>query len=60
MLLKLTLKKVKAVEDGDKLCTVEAMKMENIIRSETSGVIKKIFCKESDSLAADQVMIEFE
>ena len=48
------------VEDGDKLCTVEAMKMENIIRSETSGIVKKIFCKEGDSLAADEVMIEFE
>ena len=48
------------VEDGDKLCTVEAMKMENIIRSETSGIVKKIFCKEGDSLAADEVMIEFQ
>ena len=48
------------VEDGDKLCTVEAMKMENIIRSETSGIVKKILCKEGDSLAADEVMIEFE
>ena len=34
--------------------------MENIIRSETSGVIKKIHCKEGDSLATDEVMIEFE
>ena len=48
------------MEDGDKLCVVEAMKMENIIRSETSGVIKKIHCKEGDSLATDAVMIEFE
>ena len=48
------------VEDGDKLCTVEAMKMENIIRSETTGIVKKIFCKEGDSLAADEVMIEFQ
>ena len=38
----------------------KAMKMENIIRSETSGIVKKIFCKEGDSLAADEVMIEFE
>ena len=34
--------------------------MENIIRSEESGVIKEVFCKEGDSLAADEVMIEFE
>ena len=49
-----------SVEDGDKLCVVEAMKMENIIRSEASGTIKKIHCKEGDSLATDEVMIEFE
>jgi propionyl-CoA carboxylase alpha chain len=60
LVIKIDVKEGQSVEDGDKLCTVEAMKMENIIRSETSGVIKKIFCKESDSLAADQVMIEFE
>ena len=34
--------------------------MENIIRSEASGTIKKIHCKEGDSLATDEVMIEFE
>jgi propionyl-CoA carboxylase alpha chain len=60
LVVKIDVEEGQSVEDGDKLCTVEAMKMENIIRSETSGVIKKIFCKESDSLAADQVMIEFE
>ena len=49
-----------SVEDGDNLCAVEAMKMENIIRSEASGTIKKIHCKEGDSLATDEVMIEFE
>ena len=49
-----------SVEDGDKLCVVEAMKMENIIRSEASGTIKKIHCREGDSLATDEVMIEFE
>ena len=29
------------VDIGDKLCTIEAMKMENVIRSEVSGIIKK-------------------
>ena len=48
------------IEDGDKLCTIEAMKMENIIRSEVAGVIKKIHCKEGESLSTDQIMIEFE
>ena len=48
------------IEMGDKLFTVEAMKMENIIKSDISGKIKKIYCAEGDSLASDQIMIEFE
>ncbi len=47
------------VEIGDKLCTIEAMKMENIIRSEFSGKIKEIHCKSSDSLSSDQIILEF-
>ena len=60
LIVSIDIEEGQSVEDGDKLCVVEAMKMENIIRSETSGVIKKIHCKEGDSLATDEVMIEFE
>ena len=60
LIVSIDIEEGQSVEDGDKLCVVEAMKMENIIRSETSGVIKKIHCKEGDSLATDAVMIEFE
>jgi propionyl-CoA carboxylase alpha chain len=59
-LIKILVKENQIIEEGQSLCVVEAMKMENIIRSETSGVIKKIHCKEGDSLATDEVMIEFE
>ena len=60
LIVSIDIEEGQSVEDGDKLCVVEAMKMENIIRSEMSGVIKKIHCKEGDSLATDEVMIEFE
>ena len=60
LIVSIDIEEGQSVEDGDKLCVVEAMKMENIIRSETSGVIKKIHCKEGDSLATDEVIIEFE
>ena len=33
--------------------------MENVIRSEVSGIIKKINCKGGDSLASDEVILEF-
>ena len=47
------------VEAGDKLCTIEAMKMENILRAELSGKVKKIHCSNGDSLASDQIILEF-
>ena len=33
--------------------------MENVIRSESSGIIKKILCNDGDSLASDQTILEF-
>ena len=38
---------------------VEAMKMENILRAERDGKIKKINAKSGDSLAVDAVILEF-
>ncbi|QXQ04754.1 acetyl/propionyl/methylcrotonyl-CoA carboxylase subunit alpha [Sphingosinicellaceae bacterium] len=48
------------VEAGQPLATVEAMKMENILRAEKSGVIKEVRAKAGDSLAVDAVILEFE
>ncbi|MFN4090325.1 MAG: acetyl-CoA carboxylase biotin carboxylase subunit [Alphaproteobacteria bacterium] len=47
------------VKAGQELCVVEAMKMENILRAERDGVVKAVGAKPGDSLAADQVIIEF-
>ena len=48
------------VQEGQALCTVEAMKMENILRAERRGVVKKINAGPGDSLAVDDVIMEFE
>ncbi|MEM9788160.1 MAG: biotin/lipoyl-containing protein, partial [Pseudomonadota bacterium] len=48
------------VQEGQALCTVEAMKMENILRAERRGVVKKINAGAGDSLAVDDVIMEFE
>ncbi|MEL6840352.1 MAG: acetyl/propionyl/methylcrotonyl-CoA carboxylase subunit alpha [Pseudomonadota bacterium] len=48
------------VQEGQALCTVEAMKMENILRAERKGVVKKINAGAGDSLAVDDVIMEFE
>jgi propionyl-CoA carboxylase alpha chain len=46
------------VEAGQPLATVEAMKMENILRAEKSGTVAKINAGEGDSLAVDAVILE--
>jgi len=48
------------VEAGQVLATVEAMKMENILRAEKTGTISKVLAKAGDSLAVDAVILEFE
>jgi len=48
-----------AVQAGDNLAIVEAMKMENLLRAERDGIVKKINAKAGDSLAVDAVILEF-
>jgi propionyl-CoA carboxylase alpha chain len=47
------------VKSGETLAIVEAMKMENILRAERDGTIKKIRVKQGDSVAVDAVIMEF-
>ena len=47
------------VKTGETLAVVEAMKMENILRAERDGTIRKIRVKPGDSVAVDAVIIEF-
>ncbi|MDX2210253.1 MAG: acetyl/propionyl/methylcrotonyl-CoA carboxylase subunit alpha [Sphingopyxis sp.] len=46
------------VEAGQPLATVEAMKMENILRAEKAGVVAKVNAAQGDSLAVDAVILE--
>ncbi|HEX5666150.1 MAG TPA: acetyl/propionyl/methylcrotonyl-CoA carboxylase subunit alpha [Hyphomicrobium sp.] len=47
------------VKAGDPLAVVEAMKMENVLRAEIDGKVKKVNAKAGDSLAVDAVILEF-
>jgi propionyl-CoA carboxylase alpha chain len=47
------------VKAGETLAVVEAMKMENVLRAERDGVVRKIHVKPRDSLAVDAVILEF-
>ena len=48
------------VQEGQALATVEAMKMENILRAERKGVVKQINAAAGASLKVDDVIMEFE
>jgi propionyl-CoA carboxylase alpha chain len=47
------------VKAGETLAVVEAMKMENVLRAEIDGTVKKIHARPGDSLAVDAVILDF-
>jgi propionyl-CoA carboxylase alpha chain len=47
------------VKAGETLAVVEAMKMENVLRAERDGTVKKLHAKPGDSLAVDALIMEF-
>ena len=49
-----------AVQPGQPLAVVEAMKMENILRAEKAGRVKSVNARAGDSLAVDAVILEME
>ena len=48
------------VFDGQALAMVEAMKMENVLRAERRARVAKVRARPGDSLAVDDVILEFE
>ena len=60
LIVKIDVKVGEEIQEGQALCTVEAMKMENILRAERRTRVKKINVKAGDSLAVDETIMEFE
>lgn len=60
LIVKIDVNEGDEVQEGQALCTVEAMKMENILRAERKGIVSKINAGPGDSLAVDEVIMEFE
>jgi propionyl-CoA carboxylase alpha chain len=48
------------VHEGQALCMVEAMKMENVLRAERKATVARVLAQPGDSLAVDAVIMEFE
>ena len=47
------------VREGEVVCVLEAMKMQNIIRAERDGTVKAVNAKAGDPVAADEILVEF-
>jgi propionyl-CoA carboxylase alpha chain len=60
MLSSVVVEQGQEVKAGEPLAIVEAMKMENVLRAERDGRIAQIRANPGDSLAVDQVILEFE
>jgi propionyl-CoA carboxylase alpha chain len=48
------------VQVGQKLATIEAMKMENVLTAQNEGVVAQILAISGESLAVDQIIIRFD
>jgi len=59
LVVSVNVKEGQDVKAGEALAVVEAMKMENVLTAERDGVIKKINAAKGDSLALDDVILEF-
>ncbi|MHB8810681.1 MAG: acetyl-CoA carboxylase biotin carboxylase subunit [Desulfobulbaceae bacterium] len=60
LLVKLAVSPGQEVKYGEELAVIEAMKMENVLRSPRDGVVARIVAQLGDSLTVDQIILEFE
>ena len=58
-LIKLLVKEGDTVEEGQALCVVEAMKMENTLLAEKNCMINKIKFRQGDIVSVDETIMEF-
>lgn len=59
LIIELKIKVGDIVKQGDQLLILEAMKMENILKSQGEGMVKNIKVKKGDTVEKGQVLVEF-
>ncbi len=59
LVLDILIEEGQSVSKGDHLITLEAMKMENILRAQHDGTIEKILVSTSDKVEKNQILINF-
>jgi len=59
LIIDLKIQEGQPVTAGDPLLVLEAMKMENVIKSSGDGIVKSIKVKKGDSVEKGQLLVEF-
>lgn len=60
IILEVHVKEGDSVSEGDYLCVLEAMKMENALTAPRSGIIKSVTISEGETVDKGKLLIEFE
>ncbi len=60
MVIEICAKAGQQIKTGDKLLVLEAMKMENILKSPVDGIIKKVNIKTRDTVEKNSILLTFE
>jgi propionyl-CoA carboxylase alpha chain len=55
----ISIKKGQLIKQGEELVIIEAMKMENILKSEKDCLVEDVLIKEGSSVSTDEVLITF-
>jgi propionyl-CoA carboxylase alpha subunit len=59
LLVQIAVQAGQAVRAGERLAVIEAMKMENVVVAAHDGVVERIVASAGDSVAVDEVILEF-
>jgi propionyl-CoA carboxylase alpha chain len=59
LLVSIAVKPGQAVQAGERLAVIEAMKMENILVAEKEGTVAELLANQGESLAVDQPILSF-
>ena len=59
LLVEVSVQPGQQVQAGEKLAVIEAMKMENVLFASQDGVVGKVSAAKGESLAVDQIILEF-
>lgn len=60
MVVKVLVKEGQEIEAGTPVLILEAMKMENVLKSEGNGLVKKIYVENTDSVEKSQLLVQIE